>query len=187
MEQNNNDSLKKMPTPEIKKTNILRPSTDNQNPPEEINPELERNQPSVVKSDIKLNLNVNSKNFIPKSMKNLYKKNKDNFKHDSNKPSINIHKMPHQGILFIKQGNYYPQGFTFPSDKINVIYPINILNYNIQQNIKKNNLTQKKNNEPKKRVTALKIDSKLFIPKTRKVKNENNDEIKDKKKMIYLI
>ena len=182
MEQNNYDSLKKMATSEIKKTNILRPSTDNQNLPDEINPELERNQPSVAKSDIKLNLNVNAKSFIPKSMRNLYKENKVDYKHDSIKPSINTYKMPSQGILFIKQGKYYPQEFAFPSNSINVIYPINKPNYNIQQNIKKNNLTQKKNNEPKKRVTALKIDSKLFIPKTRKVKNENSDEIKDEKK-----
>ena len=186
MEQNNYDSLKKMATSEIKKTNILRPSTDNQNLPDEINPELERNQSSVAKSDVKLNLNVNAKSFIPKSMRNLYKENKVDYKHDSIKSSINTYKMPYQEILFIKQGKYYPQEFAFPSNSINVIYPINNpnynTNYNIQQNIKKNNLTQKKNNEPKKTVTTLKIDSKKFIPKTRKVKKEIKDEIKDEKK-----
>ena len=53
------------------KVNILRPATDGHNLTGEIDPVLERNQPSVLP---KLNLNPNAKEFIPKNMKGLYDK-----------------------------------------------------------------------------------------------------------------
>ena len=49
---------------------ILRPSTDGHIQTDEVDPVIERNIPSNVD---KLQLNLNAKKFIPKSMQNLYK------------------------------------------------------------------------------------------------------------------
>ena len=163
MEENNNNSHKKEEKPKKQIINISKPTKNGHNQNEEINPIHQINQPS----DFKLGLNLEAKHFIPKPTKNLL--NEKN-------------KTPYQGSDLMQFGMNYPQGFAYPNMQMNVNYPYN----NYQINIEKNNLIQKNiNNQKKSPPTLLKLDAKSFIPKSRKKnKNENKDEIEEEKKEL---
>ena len=74
MEENKIINLKPKAKHTKSKLSTLRPTKDNIQT-NEIDPDIEKNIPKNIE---KLQLNINAKQFIPKSMQNLYKANNHN-------------------------------------------------------------------------------------------------------------
>ncbi len=89
MEQNINNSYKKLFKAKKKTINISRPATDIHNLTIDINNEFEKNKLSDFNSKLSLILNPNAEEFIPKSLKILNKENKEDHKKDIDLPSFN--------------------------------------------------------------------------------------------------
>ena len=155
MEQNINNSYKKLFKAKKKTINISRPATDIHNLTIDINNEFEKNKLSDFNSKLSLILNPNAEEFIPKSLKILNKENKEDHKKDIDLPSFNASE------------------FKIKNNKKILLIQAN----NRQININENNFAQKGNNKTKKKVEILNSDSKSFIQKRRENKNKDENQI----------
>ena len=149
------------------KINIPRPTTEGHILTGEINPELERNIPSA--NPPKLNLNLNAKSFMPKTLQNKQNQNFNNysnqyppmnmgFYHSINNQQMNQGYMPNYnnipaypmtnpGNSYIPQQMNYSQGYNYSMNQARAMYQ-----NNFQQNNYQNNNFQGNNNNKNKEI-----------------------------------
>ena len=186
MEENKIIKLKPKAKHPKYKLSTLRPTTDNIQT-NEIDPDIEKNIPKNIE---KLQLNINAKEFIPKSMLNLYKGNNHNEPkyYKINNFPMNI--TPYNVYYNAKMNPNFMQNYNNCQTNNNFAHPSVYPNYSLNQGNKNKEI----NNPHTKKPALLKLDSKSFIPKIRKKKEkkdlkkglekeeENKDESKKDKK-----
>ena len=165
MEENKIIKLKPKAKHPKSKPSTLRPTTDNIQT-NEIDPDIEKNIPKNIEK-----LNINAKEFIPKSMLNLYKANNHNEPKNYKINNFPMNITPYNVYYNAKMNPNFMQNYNNYQANNNFAHPSLYPNYPLNQGNKGNK--NKEINNPQK-PTLLKLDSKSFIPKNRK-KEENKD------------
>ena len=165
MEENKIIKLKPKAKHPKSKLSTLRPTTDNIQT-NEIDPDIEKNIPKNIEK-----LNINAKEFIPKSMLNLYKANNHNEPKNYKINNFPMNITPYNVYYNAKMNPNFMQNYNNYQANNNFAHPSLYPNYPLNQGNKGNK--NKEINNPQK-PTLLKLDSKSFIPKNRK-KEENKD------------
>ena len=151
MEENKIINLKPKAKHTKSKLSTLRPTTDNIQT-NEIDPDIEKN----------IQLNLNAKQFIPKSMQNLYKGNNHNEPKNYKINNFPMNITPYNVYYNAKMNPNFMQNYNNYQAINNFAHPSVYPNYPLNQGNK-----NKEINNPQK-PTLLKLDSKFIYSKEQK-------------------